>query len=148
MEPDKDVWYWLAIIVSVIALFVWALTTVVPIADAWVPWAAIGVTVLAIGSIGVRVWLKSRSFVRSIVWTPELKAEYRRGAIRRSRRQLLEMIPPFVFSSGNLAVLNLARADMIPSWLGTLLFLALIVAWMWLRRIIRQSQAWKDTLDA
>ena len=147
MEPDKDVWYWLAIVVSVIAMFVWALTTAVPIGDAWVPWAAIGVIVLAIGSVGVRAGLKARSVVKSIVWTPELKADYRRGAMQRSRRQLLEMIPPSVFVLGNFIVLNLRRADVISSWLGTLLFLALIVAWIWLRRIIRQSRAWKDTRD-
>jgi hypothetical protein len=58
------------------------------------------------------------------------------------------MIPPSVFVLGNFIVLNLRRADMIPSWLDTLLFVALIVTWIGLRRIIRQSRAWKGTLDA
>ena len=134
MELKKDFWYWFAVAVSVIAMFAWALTTAIPIGDSWIPWAAIGVILLALGSVSLRAWIRARK----IAWTEELKDEQRRRAQQQSRKILLELIPSLVLSLGTLASLSLARANVLPQWVDALLFFSTLALWIWLRRWVRR----------
>jgi drug/metabolite transporter (DMT)-like permease len=94
MEQKLDLWSGCAVFVSAIAIVVWAGATTLMIGDTWVPWAAAGVVILAIGSAVIRAWVKAKD----VVWTEELRA----GQRRRAYRMLRELLPIFLLSLGQL----------------------------------------------
>ena len=136
MEPEKDLWYWLAVIVAIIAMFAWAVMIALNVGGPFGPWLAIGIMVFAAGSVGVRAWLRARK----IVWTQELREEYRQQAKQRSRQQVLELIPTLASSLILLILLGLVSAKLLPSWVGLLLLLAGLVFSGWLRQRIHNQR--------
>jgi hypothetical protein len=130
VEPEKDFWFYLAVGVSTVAIFVLALGIVTKIGGWWLPWAALAVVVLAGGGVSIRAGLKVRKVARPPLSTAERN--------RRTRKQLLELMPTMMFASGNLVMLELSRQDMLPQWLGCLMYPALIAMWIWMGRLVRR----------
>ncbi len=92
MDDRLDLWSGCAVFVSVVAIFVWLVSTTLETGDTWVPWAAAGVIILAMGSVGVRAWVKAKD----VVWTGELRA----GQRRRAYQMIRETIPIFLLALG------------------------------------------------
>lgn len=133
MEQKLDLWSGCAVFVSAIAIVVWAGATTLMIGDTWVPWAAAGVVILAIGSAVVRAWVKAKD----VVWTEELRA----GQRRRAYRMLRELLPIFLLSLGLIVLNRVSSAGVLPPWVVTILVIGLLVGWFWLRRVVRRGGA-------
>jgi hypothetical protein len=136
MEPEKDAWSWAAVLVSVVAIFAWAISVVTHIGGAWVPWVAGIVFVLAMGTVGVRSWRR----VKDVVYTEEqvdaLKLEY--------RRLFLTIILVMLLGLSMWIPQVLVQVGVLPQWAGAVLLVLLLVAVFVLRYAIRSSRMWKD----
>jgi hypothetical protein len=118
--------------VSVAALFAWALATIMNVGEAWVPWVGGAVVVLAIGSNAFRLGLRSKD----VVWTEELQIEQQ----RRIQQMVRESMLTILLGLGIFVSINLVREDILPQWVGGILFFAILVAWFWLQRVVRRNR--------
>lgn len=136
MEPERDEWFWAAVVVTVAAIFCWALATTLNVGGAWVPWVAVIVSVLALGGVSTRAALRARG----VVWTEEEIDALR----RRYRRLFLEMIWWSPITLGLWVSMGLVKAEILPQWAGAVLLLLSWAAALVIRFAIRGSRAWKD----
>jgi hypothetical protein len=132
MEPEEDVWFWVAVAVAVVAMVAGAFTSVTGIGGEWVPWTAAIIFVGAIGSLGVRAWIRSRG----IVWTEEMKEAQRRRAKQRAR----ESISLLVWAGGMLVLRWLVDNRLLPQPVGAIGFLVLFAWFLWYEFIRRRSK--------
>jgi hypothetical protein len=136
MEPEKDGWSWVAVLVAVAAMFALLFSLATTIVSAWVPWVAGIVFVLAMGVVGVRSWSRAKL----VVWTEE-QVEAQRG---RYRRLFLEMFWLSPIPVGYWVSKGLVESGILPQWVGIILLLLSFAAVFVLRYVIRSSRAWKD----
>jgi hypothetical protein len=130
METKLDFWGWLAVMVSVVALTMWACASVLTPDSAGIAWCAGAVVVIAVGSVGVRAWLKARK----VVWTPELREAQRRRAVQQG----WELVPLGLFVVGTRVLHWLVNAGVLPPWAGALLPLFIAAGCIWLWLVIRR----------
>jgi hypothetical protein len=136
MEPEKDGCFWAAVMVTVAAMFAWALATTLHLGEEWVSWAAIIVSVLALGGMATRFALKNRG----VVWTEGMKEAQR----RRSLRLVFDILWWSPITLGLWASTSLERAGIIPQWAGIVLLLLSFATALGLRFLIRSSRMWRD----
>ncbi len=133
MQNEEDFWFWLAVIVSVVAMFAWALSSVIDVGGESVPWIAATIIAFALLSVSVRAGLRARG----IVWTPELQEMQK----RRAKQQLLETGLTLAFLIIMLVLSKLGRENIIPQWAVVVLLTINIAGWIWLGRRVRSSSA-------
>lgn len=131
METENDVWFYFAVLVASVAVFVWAFWAVTGIGGAWIPWAVGALIVLASGSVAMRAWLNARS----LAWTPEFE-EAQKG---RAQKQLREIARGLLFVGGAVLITRLGIEEVLPQRAGAVLLLGLVVAWIFLKRPRRRS---------
>lgn len=128
METKQDFWFWLAVVASVAALFLWALADTLKIGGPWVLLSAIVVVALALGSVAVREGLRNKC----VIWTEEMKIAQK----HRARQLVRESILSSIFGVCMLSLMGLVRANILPQWAGAVLFLMLLVGWRWAKSIV------------
>ena len=133
MDDRLDLWSGCAVFVSVVAIFVWLVSTTLETGDTWVPWAAAGVIILAMGSVGVREGVKAKD----VVWTEELRA----GQRRRAYQMIRETIPIFLLALGLIVLNRVSSAGVLPQWVIAILTIGLLVGWSWRTRVVRRGGA-------
>src|SRR5438105_14632361 len=132
METVKDFWYWLAMLVSVVSMLVWVLSSTLNVGDAYLRWGAAAVVVLAMGSVAVRAALK----VRRVVWSEELKDAQRRRLRHQVREVTWETLPLGLVLLGMLVLQKLVGDAVLPQCAGAILLLGLLAGWTWLGQIL------------
>lgn len=133
MQNEEDFWFWLAVMVSVVAAFVWALSSVIDVEGERVPWIAATIIALALLSVSIRAGLRARD----IVWTPELKEAQK----RRAKQQISEIGLGLLFLIIMLGLSKLGREDIIPQWAVAVLLTINIAGWIWLGRRLHRRNA-------
>ncbi|MEA2574692.1 MAG: hypothetical protein QOH93_1990 [Chloroflexia bacterium] len=132
METDRDIWFYFAVLVSAVALFVWAFWAVTDLGGAWIPWAVMVLLALASGSLALHV----KTATRATAWTPEL----RQAEIQLGKRLAREVPRNLLFVLGTVVIVRLAHYDLLPEWAGAVLLLALLAAWVFLKQSLRRSR--------
>src|SRR5438132_12140494 len=108
MDTEKDIWFWLAVFVSIVAALVWAFASITVVDSTCFAWGAVVVTALAGGGVAVRAGLKAKG----VVWTEEQKEAQR----RRAWQQLWESLPLVFFLLGSMLLQRLVSNSILPGW--------------------------------
>ncbi len=131
METEHDIWFYFGVLVSAVALFVWALWALIGLGGAWIPLAMLALIMLSLGSIALHTVLMSRSVVR----TPHLREAH----AWRARQLTREAARGVAFILAVVAVIRLVGYHVLPEWTGIALLLVLLAAWIFLKRAARRS---------
>jgi hypothetical protein len=127
MDTERDFWHYLAVFVSVVAIFMWALSSTVNLGSGWVPWVAGAVIVVALGSIGVRAWFRAKDAVP----TEQSKEVKLRNIQRESIWLLWRTIHIGLLFLGSAGLQKLVDIGWLPGWASAILSLVLLAGWIW-----------------
>lgn len=131
IEPQKDFMFWIAVLLSVVAVFVWSVSATLNIGDPWVTLVAVVVVAGALGSVVVSAGRKNKG----VVWTEEMKLAYKRRAMQQARKSVLSL----VWLIGILVVVQLVRVGVLPQWAGAFFLIVLMAGWLWYWFFARRS---------
>jgi hypothetical protein len=127
MDTEQDFWFYLAVFVSVVAMFMWALSSTVNLGSGWVPWVASAVIVAALGSVSVRAWFRPKG----VVPTGQSK-ETKLLAIRHETIQLLwRAAYMLLLFWGGAGLKALVDNGWLPMWAGAIIDLVFLAGWIW-----------------
>ena len=129
MDTEQDFWFPVAVLVSAIAVFMWAASSIGNSDSGWFPWVASVVIVVAMGSVAVRAWLKSKGVVPTEQSQDTKRLDVRRESIR-SFWQLTHMA---LFLTGVVGLMALEDHGWLPGWLTGALIAVLLAGWIWVR---------------
>ena len=134
MSTEKDLWFYFAVLVAVVTTVAWAMWSAIDVGPSWVPWVLIFVSVLSLGSVGVRAWLRARG----VVWTDDMKAAQRQRNREWPPTRLIGSLPLFAFCLGQIALINLENAGVFSDWMGLFLWFGLLLGCIWLWRFVQR----------
>ena len=134
MDTEQDIWFPLAVLVSVIAVFMWAASSIGHSDSGWMLWIAGTVIVVAGGSVAVRAWLRANGAVPTEPSQDTRLLDVRRESIRSS----WQSVHMALFSTGVVGVMALEDHGWLPGWAAGILIAVLLVGWIWVRGRFRR----------
>jgi hypothetical protein len=137
MDTEQDLWFPLAVLVAVIAVFMWAASSVSHSDSGWVPWLAGAVIVVAIGSVAVRAWLSAKG----VIPTQQSQDKKQLAIQLESVRSVWQVTHTALLLSGAVGLQLLVQNGWIPGWVAAVLTLVLLAVWIWLGWRFRRRTA-------
>ena len=131
MKIENDGWFRVSVLAMVIAIFAWALSSTLKVAEAWVPWIAILTLVVALGSVTMRAALRSKDSLRPDASQLEQRLRF--------KLLLSQIIPTFLFSLSFLILINLVSTGVLTQWVGASLFLLSLAALVGFHKVFNRN---------
>lgn len=128
MDTEQDLWFPLAVLISVIAMFMWAAASIGNSDSGWVPWIAGVVIVAAGGSVAVRAWLRAKGVVPAVQSQESKLLDVQRESIR----SIWQVTHTALLLLGAVSLQLLVDKAWLPGWMAGVLTAVLLAGGIWI----------------
>jgi len=127
MDTEQDLWFPMAVLVSVIAMFMWVASSVANLDSGWIPWLAGAVIVVAGGSIAIRALFRAKGVIPTVQSQDAKLLHIQRESIR----SIWQVTHTGLLFLGMVSLQLLVQNGWIAGWVAAVLTLVLLAGWIW-----------------
>jgi hypothetical protein len=122
VDIQRNFWFSLAVLVSAIAMFMWAASSIGNSDNGWVPWPASAAVVVAGGGFALRAWFRAKR----VLPTEQRQATKLLDERLETKQSFWQLTHAALLFLGVLSLMLLEDYGWLPGWAAATLILVLV----------------------